>query len=149
MSAQAYVFSWLTCLWRWLIPASTGSLAFSGPVWLQKLLLELENKENLAAGLPFMLEYSGKSQEYLCRSFQKYLSESPAGYLTRKRLDFAANLLIHSDMSLLDIAFETGYQNSSTFYHNFTKRFGLSPGKYRALYKEKKKEASAKEKAYD
>ena len=109
----------------------------------------MENKENLAAGLPFMLEYSGKSQEYLCRSFQKYLSESPAGYLTRKRLDFAANLLIHSDMSLLDIAFETGYQNSSTFYHNFTKRFGLSPGKYRALYKEKKKEASAKEKAYD
>ena len=139
----------LACLWRWFIPASTGSLAFSGPVWLQKLLLELENKENLAAGLPFMLEYSGKSQEYLCRSFQKYLSESPAGYLTRKRLDFAANLLIHSDMSLLDIAFETGYQNSSTFYHNFTKRFGLSPGKYRALYKEKKKEASAKEKAYD
>ena len=64
-------------------------------------------------------------------------------------MDFAANLLIHSDMSLLDIAFETGYQNSSTFYHNFTKRFGLSPGKYRALYKEKKKEASAKEKAYD
>ena len=139
----------LNCLWRWFIPAPSGSAALSGPVWLQDLISQLENRENLASGLPFMLEYTGKSQESLCRTFQKYLSETPAGYLTRKRLDLAANLLIHSDMSPLDVAFETGYQNGSTFYHNFTRRFGLSPGKYRALYKERKKLAMAEEHEYD
>ena len=139
----------INCLWRWFIPAITGSVRLSGPVWLQELILQLENRENLAAGLPFMMEYSGKSQEYLCRTFQKYLSETPAGYLTRKRLDLAANLLVHSDMSPLDVAFETGYQNGSTFYHNFTRRFGLSPGKYRALYRERKMLAMSKENEYD
>lgn len=133
------------CLWRWFLPALTGAVRLSGPVWLQELVLQLENRENLAAGLPFMMEYSGKSQEYLCRAFQRYLSETPAGYLTRKRLDLAANLLVHSDMSPLDIAFEAGYQSSSTFYHNFTKRFGLSPGRYRALYRERKKLALSRE----
>lgn len=129
----------LNCLWRWFIPRLIGTAAVSGPVWLQDLVAQLEKRENLAAGLPFMLAYSGKSQEYLCRSFQKYLSESPAAYLTRKRLDLAANLLAHTDMRPMDIAFEIGYQNGSTFYHNFTRRFGLAPGQYRTLYKERRK----------
>lgn len=139
----------LDCLWRWFIPRLIGTVTVEGPVWLQDLISQLEKRENLAEGLPFMLRYSEKSQEYLCRSFQKYLSESPVTYLTRKRLDLAANLLIHTDMSPMDIAFEIGYQNGSTFYHNFTKRFGLSPGRYRALYMERKKLAMAEEHEYD
>lgn len=135
----------LDCLWRWFIPRLIGSAAVAGPAWLQDLISQLERRENLAEGLPFMLSYSGKSQEYLCRSFQKYLAESPVAYLTRKRLDLAANLLIHTDMSPMDIAFEIGYQSESTFYHNFSRRFGLAPGRYRAQYMERKKLAMAEE----
>lgn len=116
---------------EWFIPMILNESQESYPPWFGDLLAQLDNPANLAQGMDFFVKYSGRTTEHLCRSFRKYLGVSPNAYLNVKRLNYAANLLRHSDHNILDIAYEAGFGSESAFYHNFTSEYGMSPGKYR------------------
>ena len=119
------------CMDSWFIPLTHIAPRVEGPAWLQTIVRGLDDPANLTLGQKYMLETSGVSLEHLCRTFQRYLGVSPNLFLNQKRLNYAANLLLHSDHTLLDIAYEVGFQSESAFYHNFTRHYGISPGKYR------------------
>ena len=76
-------------------------------------------------------EMSGRTKEHLCRSFRKYFGVAPIEYINANRLNYAANLLLHSDMKVVDIAFASGFQSLSRFYHAFREEFDVSPLDYR------------------
>ena len=52
-------------------------------------------------------------------------------YLADVRSDKAAELLVNSDRTVLDIAEACGFGNLSHFYHVFKKKKGISPKRYR------------------
>jgi AraC-like DNA-binding protein len=52
-------------------------------------------------------------------------------YLADIRCDKAAELLVGSDRTILDIAMSCGFGNLSHFYHVFKRKKGTSPGRYR------------------
>jgi AraC-like DNA-binding protein len=52
-------------------------------------------------------------------------------YLADVRCDKAAELLVNSDRTVLDIAVSCGFNNLSHFYHVFKNRKGTSPKRYR------------------
>ncbi len=73
-----------------------------------------------------------------------HLSESRAGHaikeacgapfvklLSAARLRTAAGLLRHSNLSVLDIAGRSGFNDVSHFHHEFRKQFGTTPHRYR------------------
>ena len=101
------------------------------PDWLQTAILQMKEKKNFVRGMPALLELSEKSHEYLCRSFKKYLQRTPTDFINECRLNYATNMLIHSDSEILDICYEAGFDNLSHFYHTFKKSFGTTPVKYR------------------
>lgn len=101
------------------------------PRWLAEVLMLLEDPGNLAGGMPFIIQQSGCTKEHVCRSFKKYFGVTPAAYLNARRLNYVANMLIHSDHGILDIAYEAGFQSISRFYHVFKEEFGCSPMRYR------------------
>ena len=119
------------CMDSWFIPLTHIAPHAESPVWIQTIIRGLNDPANLVLGKKYMLETSGVSREHLCRTFQRYLGISPNLFLNQKRLNYAANLLLHSDHTLIDIAYEVGFQSESAFYHNFTSHYGISPGKYR------------------
>ena len=121
------------CMINWFIPLMRPNEQSGYPKWLRELIGKLDDPANLAQGMDFLIKSSGLTPEHLCRSFQKYLSMTPNTYLRIKRLNYAANLLRHSDHSILDIAYEAGFRSESAFYHNFTEEYGMSPGKYRNI----------------
>lgn len=123
----------LDCMATWFIPMAREEGTSACPRWFSALLEGLENPANLARGMPYLIEISRRSPEHLIRTFQKYLSVTPSTYINAKRLNYATNLLLHSDHSILDIAYESGFQSESTFFHNFRKEYGISPGKFRRL----------------
>jgi AraC-like DNA-binding protein len=65
------------------------------------------------------------------REFKKVFDETPARYIKSKRLDKAASLLHCEGDSIGSIAFDSGFQDVTTFSANFQERFGISPSKYR------------------
>ena len=65
------------------------------------------------------------------RDFYKLYGESPARWILNKRLAYAHKLLCNSNNSIVDISFESGFENSTHFSHVFKRSFGISPLKYR------------------
>jgi AraC-like DNA-binding protein len=65
------------------------------------------------------------------RDFISIYGESPARWLLVKRLAHALKLLCNSNIPIVDISFESGFENSTHFSHAFKKHFGMSPLKYR------------------
>lgn len=71
---------------------------------------------------------------HMSRVFKEEAGCSPMQYVTRLRLGKAQVLLIHTDMSVTDIACQIGYNNSSAFNYSFQKQFGMTPLSFRNLY---------------
>lgn len=67
----------------------------------------------------------------LKREFKKTFNEAPAKYIKGKRLQKAASLLLCSDDSVSNVAYDSGFQDVTTFSANFQEKFGISPSKYR------------------
>jgi AraC family transcriptional regulator, dual regulator of chb operon len=107
-----------------------GSLE-SVPLWLEQLVTEMKKRENFREGLKQLMKLSDKSSEYLSRMFKKHYKKTPTDFINELRLNYAANMLIHSDTSILDIALDAGFNNLSHFYHLFNKQFHESPLRFR------------------
>lgn len=65
--------------------------------------------------------------------FQDIYQTSPGKWLIKRRLEYARYLVETTDKSVLDIAFEAGFKNTSHFIRVFKEAFGQSPLKYRIV----------------
>jgi AraC-like DNA-binding protein len=64
---------------------------------------------------------------YLCRVFKKFGHPSPYRYLTRKKLNLAAELLVGEHLPVKAAAMEAGYSDPYHFSRLFKAHFGHSP----------------------
>lgn len=101
------------------------------PFWLELTCEKMKNPKNFTAGLSRMYEISGKSREHLARYLHTYYNTTPVNFINELRLDYAAKLLITSNLSATEICFECGFESLSWFYKIFSKRFSVSPSIYR------------------
>ena len=63
--------------------------------------------------------------------FQREFGRSPKQYEIDARLARAVELLLRSERSISEIAFEVGYDNVSAFTRTFMRRFGSTPSGFR------------------
>lgn len=68
---------------------------------------------------------------YISRVFKKEMGVSFSEYLCDYRMKFAENLLLTTDMKVLEIGRRVSYTNISAFIRTFRRKFGLTPGQYR------------------
>jgi AraC family cel operon transcriptional repressor len=101
------------------------------PLWLEQALYKVRNSNDYSGGIDSLIKYTNKSPEHLCRIFKKYFHLTPTAYMNEIRLTYAANLLAHSDIKIIDVAFKAGFQSLSYFHHIFKREFGLTPHKFR------------------
>ena len=72
-----------------------------------------------------------KSLSSFKREFKRLYNESPARYIKHKRLEQAAKLLLTTDDSVSGVAYDSGFQDVSTFSAAFVQKYNISPSKYR------------------
>lgn len=101
------------------------------PKWLQNVYNEMCIKENYIASISYMIELSGKSQEHFTREFKKYYGITPSVFLNNLRLQESALLLRTSNLKIIDIVYECGFDNVSYFNRLFKLKFGVTPREYR------------------
>ena len=105
------------------------------PLWFVQLCLQLKNPACYQDGIAAMQRISGKSHAHLCRVFKQWEQLTPLQYMNRVKLQYAENLLLRSDWSILDISLEAGFHNLGYFYKTFKSLYGQTPLQYRRLHR--------------
>ncbi len=80
-------------------------------------------------------ESLGVSQSHLSREFVRYTGEQPIKYLTKIRLEKAADLLCSTEMTLDQISAACGFGDGNYFSKVFKKYMKISPGEFRKRVK--------------
>lgn len=88
--------------------------------------MHLQHEVNLDA----YAQYVGTNRSYLSRYLNQELNTTFYDYLNNKRLDHAIDLMKTSRARISDVAFASGYADTSTFRRNFKKYKGLPPRRY-------------------
>ena len=84
--------------------------------------------------VPEIARTFGISTSYLARVFKQTCGCSLASYTVRRRIGEAQTLLLQTNLSILEISHQVGYDNQSYFTKQFTKLSGVPPLRYRKLY---------------
>lgn len=111
------------------------SEALPAPRWFIDMCKKMTKKENFVQGIDMMCEISGKSREHIARCMKKYNNTTSTAFINNIRLEYVANMLIKTDMKVLDICYESGFNNVSWFNEEFSKKYGESPKNFRKRYK--------------
>ena len=82
--------------------------------------------------IPRLARVSGVSEAHFARSFRDAFGLPPHRYLLTRRIERAAALLRDTDLSITEIAFQTGWSSLGTFGRTFRDVTGESPGALRA-----------------
>lgn len=78
----------------------------------------------------------GFSESHFMKLFKELTGMSFTAYLVNYRLELAAKQLIETDLNIIEIAANCGFNNHSYFTRSFTKKYGITPVKYRKAIKE-------------
>ena len=71
------------------------------------------------------------SPAYISRVFKKYTGRNLSEYIREKRMENVAQKLSHTDESIESIMREAGYGDKKSFYEQFSRMYGCTPGEYR------------------
>ena len=105
------------------------------PLWFTELTDAMSKPENFIAGINQMIALSGKSREHVSRSIKKYLGITITDYINDLRVNYASNLLINTNIPIIDICYNCGFQSNSYFYRVFREKNTVSPNVFRNKYK--------------
>ncbi|MCK5701270.1 MAG: helix-turn-helix transcriptional regulator [Cyclobacteriaceae bacterium] len=76
-------------------------------------------------------ELSHRSLSTFKRDFKHQFNESPGKWLLKRRIDHAANILVNTDLSVSQVAYESGFEDLSHFSRVFKKMMGINPTDYK------------------
>jgi transcriptional regulator GlxA family with amidase domain len=92
--------------------------------------------------VPRLAKVSGVSEAHFARSFKDAFGVPPHRYLLTRRIERATALLRDTDLPIIDIAFETGWNSLGTFGRIFRDITGESPSELREREKAAQHELS-------
>ena len=73
----------------------------------------------------------GLSTSHFARSFKTSFGISTHQWLIQHRIEHAKELMVHTTLSLLDIAVQSGFNDQPAFTRTFQHFVGVSPGRWR------------------
>lgn len=79
--------------------------------------------------------YVKQNQSALCRYFKKRTDKSIFQCLAEIRIEHACKLLAYSEMTISQVAYESGYNSLTHFISQFERLTTQKPSEYRALIK--------------
>jgi two-component system response regulator YesN len=99
--------------------------------WFKQALQLIENSTDMNLSLEAVSEAVNVHPVTLSRMFKQQMGVTFVRYLTRKRMQHASHLLLHTRKKVNEIAEEVGYADYAYFRSLFKKEFGYSPSDFR------------------
>ena len=121
---------------EFFIKLARSFYAHNHPTGIQYLTIAREYiKQNFQESLTLekIAGHTGISRSYLAQLFSTYMNRSVIEYIQAIRCDHAAYLLSTTNLAIIDIAIETGFNSRQHFTRTFSKIYGLCPYEYRHI----------------
>ena len=74
--------------------------------------------------------HAGFSKFYFVRAFKDVYGETPASYLTRRRVERAKDLLRWANLTVTEVCTLVGFSSLGSFSRRFTELVGMSPSTF-------------------
>jgi len=100
---------------------------------LDQAIAYIEQNYKKPIDLQTLSSYISVSKSYLFRLFRNNLGKTPVEYINQVRVNQAKGLLLRTEMSIKEIAYEVGFCDEFYFSRVFKKLEGVSPRKYRNI----------------
>ncbi|MBX2849825.1 MAG: helix-turn-helix transcriptional regulator [Acidiferrobacterales bacterium] len=96
---------------------------------LEHAMQEEHLYRNADLSLAALSEHIGVSTNYLSQTLNEHLQKSFFEYVNHWRIKTAIPLLSTKDKTVLDVAYEVGFNSRSAFYRAYKKETGTTPGR--------------------
>lgn len=87
----------------------------------------IDNHISESLSLESLSEIAHLSPIYFHQVFTKVIEMTPRNYIIKRRIAMAREQLIHSNLTVKEIGFMIGYNDTSYFCHAFKKETGYTP----------------------
>lgn len=101
----------------------------------KKILEYIKKNYREAITLKDTAEYFGLSQEHFSRAFKNYVGQTFMSYVKDLRVDKAQELLLYTDLNIIDIAANVGEPDAKAFIRDFKRAYLVTPHQYRKMLK--------------
>jgi len=98
---------------------------------VKKVRKNLDSNYHEPTDLNYISKQLGVSTSHMVRLFKQQNGLTPAQYITKARIYKAAELLVQTDLSILEITNATGFESISNFYKHFKQYTMHTPNEYR------------------
>ena len=102
---------------------------------LVRTIDEIEDRLSDKIMLSALADRVGLTEIQFCRAFKGATGQSPYQFVLERRVQRARRLLEEGRLTIADIAYTCGFSSQQHMTNIFTRRVGISPGKYRAAFR--------------
>ena len=107
------------------------------PEWLKTFCENIKLPEYFLLPISELYKTVPYSQPMLNAYFKRQTGETIVAHIAKLKINYAANLLKHSNYTILDISQMTNYNSLSHFNKTFKDHTGYTPSEYRKIYGKK------------
>lgn len=103
------------------------------PTLLQSAVNIINQKYQDSINISCIADSLHITPQYLGKIFKEEMNISITDYINNLRLKHACSMLVHTNASVKEIAFESGYNSTEYFLYIFKKNIQATPTKYRKV----------------
>lgn len=115
-------------------PVNYSNLELNDNSYVEKAIEYVKHSQFQNLNVAYISKHLNISQSYLYKLFKDKLNISPQNFILNAKISNACELLIKTDLSIFNVAYNCGYKNAFAFSRAFKDFTNLSPRAYRKLY---------------
>jgi AraC-like DNA-binding protein len=131
MFRRAALTGWKTLLDPWIEPADPRSRTASPVRYVVAMVRHICENLSEPLGIEQVAEVVGLHPNYALKLFTSVMHIPIQKFVVRMRLIHARSLLFEGNLSIANIAFQSGFASLSQFYEHFRRAYGITPNQMR------------------